>query len=269
MRIRAAWSGEPAQTAVERDALSEGVAAYAANLALSSLPESAAGELAVGEGLTTHLTSLVLVDEAGPVQEGLPVTRKVNLPTPRTDAQVAYSLAAPPVVCESRRMYSPQAKLPPPPPEKILDLGPPSPDMSEAEQEAQTERQPENLHLVTSRIDWKKQGRALGECDLSGLEPAVAASIQALADREDIRERAAGWGIEPIRFALALVAAWAALVAEYGDRNAGRVQQRLFQGVANSDQFIIDFSWFCQGHVIIDYEPPASLGDIARRDQAP
>lgn len=272
MRIRAAWSGEPAETAVERDALSEGVAAYAANLALASLPESAAGELAVGEGLTTHLTSLVLVDEAGPVQEGLPVTRKVNLPTPRTDTQVAYSLAPPQAVCESRSMYLAKAlPLSPPLPEEILDLGPPSPDMSEAEQELQTERQPENLRLVTSRIDWKKQGRALGECDLSGLEPAVADSIRALADRKDICECAAEWGIEPIRLALALVAAWAAMgYCGDADRNAGRVQRRLLKRVANSDRFIIYFSWFCRGHIIIDYAPPASLQrEIARRDQAP
>ena len=37
-----------------------------------------ASKLAVGESLVTHLTSLVLVDEEGPVQEGLPVTRKVR-----------------------------------------------------------------------------------------------------------------------------------------------------------------------------------------------
>ncbi len=273
MRIRAAWSGEPAEMAVERDALSEGVAAYAANLALASLPESAAGELAVGEGLTTHLTSLVLVDEAGPVQEGLPVTRKVNLPTPRTDAQVAYSLAAPQVVCESRSKYSYDAltlPLPMPIPE-IPDLGPPSPDMSEAEQELQRERQPEYLRLVVSGIDWQKQGRALGECDLSGVHPEIADAIRALADRKDVQERAAEWGIEPIRLALALVAAWAAM-GYYGgqNRNARRVKRRLLKGVANSDIFIIHFSWFCQGHLIIDYAPPASLQrELARRDQTP
>ena len=82
--MSAAWSGKPASGAMERDTLSEGVAAYAANLALPSLSEATARKLAVGESLVTHLTSLVLVDEEGPLQEGLPVTRKVNLPTPRT-----------------------------------------------------------------------------------------------------------------------------------------------------------------------------------------
>ena len=84
VRMSAAWSGKPASGAMERDTLSEGVAAYAANLALPSLSEATARKLAVGESLVTHLTSLVLVDEEGPLQEGLPVTRKVDLPTPRT-----------------------------------------------------------------------------------------------------------------------------------------------------------------------------------------
>ena len=34
------------------------------------------------EGLVTHLTSLVLVDEAGAVQETVPAMRKIPLPTP-------------------------------------------------------------------------------------------------------------------------------------------------------------------------------------------
>ena len=84
VRMSAAWSGEPGKAASQRDTLSEGIAAYAASLALPSLSETAASKLAVGEGLVTHLTSLVLVDEDGPVQEGLPVTRKVDLSTPRT-----------------------------------------------------------------------------------------------------------------------------------------------------------------------------------------
>ena len=43
-----------------------------------------AARVAEEEGLTTHLTSLVLVDEASEAQEGVPAMRKVLLPTPRT-----------------------------------------------------------------------------------------------------------------------------------------------------------------------------------------
>lgn len=285
VRMSAAWSGESVVAASQRDTLSEGIAAYAASLALPSLSETAAGKLAVGESLVTHLTSLVLVDEEGPVQEGLPVTRKIDLPTPRTAGdmvakygdKMVYTRASSEAL--ARRIpliLEDSAMLPEPLPpltEASYDLAPPSPDMSEAEQDEQRKRQPENLHLVTSRIDWQKQGRALGECDLSGLEPAVAASIQALANHEEIREVAAEWGIESIRLALALVAAWVA--NGFGDdsdedqptaRYAGRVQRRLLKGVKNSDAFIIHFSWFCAGHVIIDYVPPQSLRDRTTGD---
>ena len=44
----ATWSGKPATAASGRDTLSEPVAAYAANLALTSLSESMARKLAVG-----------------------------------------------------------------------------------------------------------------------------------------------------------------------------------------------------------------------------
>ena len=64
-------------------------------MALTFLSEATARKLAVGEGLVTHLTSLVLVDQEGPVQEGLPVTRKVNLPTPRTAGPMKYALLSP------------------------------------------------------------------------------------------------------------------------------------------------------------------------------
>jgi len=44
--------------------------------------EDSASTLAEQEGLVTHLTSLVLVDEAGSIQEGIPANRKVSLPAP-------------------------------------------------------------------------------------------------------------------------------------------------------------------------------------------
>lgn len=238
--VNAAWSGEPAKATVERDALAEGIAAYAANMALPSLPESAACKMAIGEGLVTHLTSLVLVDEEGPRQEGLPVTRRVGLPTPRTAMGVAYSLAAPAL---AKRSYVPSMpvpcmQIPPPPPpptEGIYDLAPPSSGMSGAEKEAQRDRQAKNLGLVACWIDWKKEGSALAACNLSGLQPALTASIRALADHKNVREIAAEWGVDPVRLAIALVAAWA---AKHGDgwnesagRYADRVRRSLLRGV--------------------------------------
>ena len=243
VRMSAAWSGKPASGAMERDTLSEGVAAYAANLALPSLSEATARKLAVGEGLVTHLTSLVLVDEEGPLQEGLPVTRKVDLPTPRTAGDVAYDIASP-VMFARRIPHELDSVILPEPPlpltEASYDLAPPSSDIPEAEKEEQCYRQAENLYLVTYWIDWKKEGSALAACNLNGLEPAVAASIRALADHKGIRETAAEWGIDPVRLAIALVAAWTvehnADWDESTERHAGRVWRRLLKGV-DSDAF--------------------------------
>ena len=243
VRMSVAWSGKPVKATMERDTLSEGVAAYAANLALPSLSEATARKLAVGEGLVTHLTSLVLVDEEGPLQEGLPVTRKVDLPTPRTAGDVAYDIASP-VMFARRIPHELDSVILPEPPlpltEASYDLAPPSLDLPEAEKEEQCYRQAENLYLVTYWIDWKKEGSALAACNLNGLEPAVAASIRALADHKGIRETAAKWGIDPVRLAIALVAAW---VAEHNadwdestERHAGRVRRSLLKGV-DSDAF--------------------------------
>ena len=197
VRINTTWSGKPTTAASERDTLSEGVAAYAASLALTSLSEAAAGKLAVREGLITHLTSLVLVDEEGPLQDTLPMTRKVNLPTPRTASGMVYDLASrvkfmirTPDVLEDMKL----PPLPRPLTEATYDLAPPSPDMPEAEKEEERDRQTSNLYLVTSSINWKKQGRALAGGNLSGLEPAVAASVQALVTHKDILEAAARMG---------------------------------------------------------------------------
>ncbi|HEY4251537.1 MAG TPA: VIT domain-containing protein, partial [Roseomonas sp.] len=81
MRITANWSdaalAAPAEAGQDR-----AVAAYAAWLALPLLAEADAAALAEAEGIVSHLTSLVLVDEAGAVQEGLPAQRKVPLVTP-------------------------------------------------------------------------------------------------------------------------------------------------------------------------------------------
>lgn len=55
------------------------IGALAAARRLRALPRAEATALACAEGLVSHLTSLVLVDHAGAVQQGLPAFRKVAL----------------------------------------------------------------------------------------------------------------------------------------------------------------------------------------------
>lgn len=68
---------EPGDSGVSR-----AVAAYAAWLALPLMEEEDAAALAEAEGLVCHLTSMVLVDEAGEAQQGIPGQRKVPLMSP-------------------------------------------------------------------------------------------------------------------------------------------------------------------------------------------
>lgn len=63
----------------------EHVGAYAASLALSGMDRQEASLLAASEGLVSHLTSIVLMDEEGAALERIPEQRKVALP--------AYGLA--------------------------------------------------------------------------------------------------------------------------------------------------------------------------------
>ncbi len=82
MEIAARWltAGDAVAPTIETRA----VAALAASLCLPVLAEDAAAVLAEAEGLVTHLTSLVLVDEDAAAQQGIPATRKIALPSPDT-----------------------------------------------------------------------------------------------------------------------------------------------------------------------------------------
>ena len=59
------------------------VAAAAISLVLPLIPTKMSGRLAEQEGILTRKTSLILVDEAGERQKGLPAFRKVSLAEPR------------------------------------------------------------------------------------------------------------------------------------------------------------------------------------------
>src|SRR5579883_1082418 len=82
MELVATWNEAGVTAKDQRSIESRAAAAIAAKLMLPTLEADVAAELAQTEGLVTHLTSLVLVDEAGAVQETVPAARKVALPSP-------------------------------------------------------------------------------------------------------------------------------------------------------------------------------------------
>lgn len=96
--------------------LPRAVAAVAAALALPRLPEAAAAALAEAEGLCCHLTSLVLLDEAGAVQPGLPAQRKVPLMAPGAPTFARVLAHAAPMPAMRQLAFRPSAAFAPAPP---------------------------------------------------------------------------------------------------------------------------------------------------------
>lgn len=80
VHIRAEWAAAPAElVSMELD---QAAVALATSLIVSCATTELASTAAASEGIVTHLTSLVLVDEASKTQEALPALRKVALAEP-------------------------------------------------------------------------------------------------------------------------------------------------------------------------------------------
>ena len=87
--ITATW-GQQAERTVD------GIAALAAHLVMTSLDEKRASALAAAEGIVSHLTSIVLVDEEGATLTDLPEQRQVALPTSSVATRgMMFAAAAP------------------------------------------------------------------------------------------------------------------------------------------------------------------------------
>lgn len=222
--IEARWL-DPAESAEADEAggeFAEAVAGFAAGLALCALDTDAATRLAVQEGLVTHLTSLVLVDRDGESVDGLPVTRKVPLPTPPPAVALAsYCLAPPPATergaLRSRPMPSTMHYR-----ADAFDRAPkmvaPPPDAEGWEFGSRD---------YARSIDWNVLANALVEGQLDSLATPVAAFVRGMAELEEVQRAAADLGMDPIR----LVIAWLASAAAKESRHAKRVARRLLKSV--------------------------------------
>ena len=77
LHLHAIWSDSTDRPS--SDLLGRAVVAASTTMLISCVPAELGAELACSEGLVTHLTSLVMVDEEGETFGGLPTTRKVEL----------------------------------------------------------------------------------------------------------------------------------------------------------------------------------------------
>jgi Vault protein inter-alpha-trypsin domain/von Willebrand factor type A domain len=187
------------------------VAAIAASLALPTLDEERAALLAKAEGLVTHLTSLVLVDEAGEAQEGVPANRKIPLPHPSAAAVPVSDMCAG-LVNFSR---SSPSRRSPEDCELLSDLAfrridPIDPTAA--------------LSRIGSTIDWDISPNHLLNSDLSALDPQDAWLIERAAALQEVIALAKQMNIDPIVLIVALIARSQSL----RNRSAARIAKTIF-----------------------------------------
>ena len=183
------------------------VAVAAASFLLPTLEKEQATALAEREGIVSHLTSLVLVDEAGSTQEVLPAQRPVALPEPATaacylPAPQPGSSSSPPLLRARRGLFAGLK-------EAVTDFA--SRDRSSAATPA-------------GKIDWGTDPARLIAGDLSQLSAALQKSLLAMAARSNVKRSAATLGMTPLLLVIAVLARQA---GDKGDRAAARIAHRL------------------------------------------
>jgi hypothetical protein len=221
MLISADWqSGE----AAEDPSCSRAVAAMAASLALPALPADSAAALAEAEGLVSHLTSLILIDEAATQEASVPATRKVALPTPRTSGIPMMAAAA--MLREDSvslaRHAAPRTRTLARRAAPSSGLFPGAPAHDEAPTVPQRDRF--DGSGLAGAIDWDRAPHRLAAGDLADLDPTVAQAIRDLVARAEIIELAKKLALDPLVLVIGLLARMQA------DRNrsAARIARAIF-----------------------------------------
>jgi hypothetical protein len=219
------------------------IGAVAAAIAIPYMDAGTAMAFAEAHNIVCHLTSLVLVDQAGEVMDSLPAQRKVPLMSPAT-VQVSQPAGRPALrqtinadagrqslfgtttgafrrrtafVVASAPVRRPKARACEPA------------ENASAVQSAMTQ----TLALLKSwvgRIDWSN-AEALRQGDTSALDPQLVALIMSASRTEAVEELARTVGASSVAVVIALLARASA----GNDRNAARVFRAVLGG-ADPDQ---------------------------------
>lgn len=253
MEIAASWQSQDAED--EQAAVSRAAAAYAAGLMLTHLSETEAAALAEAEGLVTHLTSLVLVDEESATQQGLPALRKIALPEPATvrasrprammfDASHSFA-SSHHEPAQLQRHYALREDAPPSSARPAASIGASMRSCAKAVVSAidrigsakpKAARQPRRdeegsakaheaevlrrLATLSGCIDWKAEGARLSEGHVVGLSTGAADIIDEAARLRAIVKAARRFGLSPRALIIGLLARADAIHDRYADRVA-------------------------------------------------
>ena len=221
--VSAKWSvnSEPSQS---RSRFAEAIAAYAASLAFASTEEALAVDIAIGEGLVTHLTSLVLVTEGVPEVESLPKTVKQTLPHVRT-AQMSIVHHAPSVGLKSHSTSRPMPMMGSIPRDsratQVFSMAPPSSPRLPFESEEVDSTVWGDFVWLGRALDWQALGSELAEGEWGNVPADCGMLISDLADYIEEHEDDIGASATDIVIALT------AYAVRESDRFADRVFRRI------------------------------------------
>jgi Vault protein inter-alpha-trypsin domain/von Willebrand factor type A domain len=218
MTLTAKW--QEAEGLMEETVERRAVAALAASLALPAFDTESAARLAETEGLVTHLTSRVLVDEAGAVQEGIPATRKVALPAPRLGAMTSM---APTQIASLELELCPRrdSVLSAIHVRRNLDYNASTPiDPAVAQVD---------LSSLGAEIDWDLAPQQLQAGDLSTLDRDVARAIRSAAAITEVAAFARQFALDPVAMVVGLIARF----ESSRNRSAARLAKAIFGDIAS------------------------------------
>ena len=236
VRISAKWA-KAKKGMSPREGTTARVAAFAASLAIAGMDEAEAAALSEAEGIVSHLTSIVLVDEEGVAVEGVPSTRKVPLAVPATAASV---MSAPISDVPCRADYAGEStdrarRIVDRPDVRYLKAKSRDLAMSSApfDSDRNLDYALERLTRRSDRIDarvvarhvaWDRNADALSHGDLSSQPDAVKIAIAKIAALEAVTLLAKALGKSPLVIAIALVAKLA------DSRTAARIARAILRG---------------------------------------
>jgi Vault protein inter-alpha-trypsin domain len=217
--IEARWEASP--TEPDDVTFAHAVGAFAAAIALPKLREEEATSVAAAHGLVCHLTSLMLVDEAGATQPGLPSQRKVPLMAGSvffedihdiiSDKLQAYAAPAP--ASSAQRPATSMRGRP-----------------AVVVQRSLMARQLPSLAGMANRIDWGADPETLRRGDMSVLAPELARLIVGASEVFEIRDLC-----RPTDNAVALVIGLMAKSIGGSHRAAARLARLLLKGLNEKD----------------------------------
>jgi len=249
--VTAKWSKADGN-APERYGIAVAAAAYAANLAIRGMDERSAAKFAESEGLVTHLTSIVLVDEAREAVEGIPAARKIPLASPATSgmhaqaysASFALADSAPLLASGAMRSFGrldfgpaigswndaqlhPVARDPFPGMKTIMTDPLPFPgdgtsvpgSMDLGRDDFLIEATPGDIRVMIGKVNWDECPERLSNGEIDALPLIVKAGVLALANAKPVQVLADSLG----KTAAAIVIALLAEADSGHSRTAGRI----------------------------------------------